>query len=77
MPLHEKIGFLAVQKQRRRSAVHLLSPHLFSLHNFSSTYTQNFKILAFFCGLISRFVSDMVGNPEDWFSRFAAQNFML
>ena len=33
------------------------------------TCIQNFKILAFFCGSIGRFVSDLVGNPEDQFSR--------
>ena len=35
--------------------------------------TQNFKILAFFCVCIGRFVSDLVGNPDDRFSHVAAQ----
>ena len=29
--------------------------------------------LACFCDCAGRFVSDLVGNPEDWFSRVAAQ----
>ena len=37
------------------------------------TYFRNFKLLAFFCDCTDRFVSDMVGNPEDRFSRVAAQ----
>ena len=28
----------------------------------------NFKPLAIFCGFTAWFVSDLVGNPEDWFS---------
>ena len=38
----------------------------------SSTYIQNFKHLAFLCDCTSRFVSDLVGNPLDLFSRVAA-----
>ena len=29
---------------------------------------RNFKPLAIFCGCTARFVSDLVGNPEDQFS---------
>ena len=29
---------------------------------------RNFKPLAIFCGCTARFMSDLVGNPEDWFS---------
>ena len=36
------------------------------------TYSQYFKPLAVFCDYTGRFVSDLVGNPEDWFSRVAA-----
>ena len=32
----------------------------------------NFKPLAIFCGCTARFVSDLVGNPEDRFSHDAA-----
>ena len=56
-PCHEKNRFLPVQKQRRNS---------------SSPYSHNFMILAFFRGCIGGFVSDLVGNPEDWFSQVAA-----
>ena len=34
-------------------------------HGSSSTCTQNFKVLAFFCGCIGWFVSDLVEYPED------------
>ena len=34
---------------------------------------RNFKPLSIFCGCAARFVLDVVGNPEDWFSRDAAQ----
>ena len=30
--------------------------------------SENFKLLAIFCGCTARFVSDLVGNPEDRFS---------
>ena len=40
---------------------------------FSSFYSQNFKLLAFFCDYTGWFMSDLVGNPEDRFSRLAAQ----
>ena len=41
-------------------------------YNFSASYIQNFKLLALFCDCTGRFVSDLVGNPEDRFSRVAA-----
>ena len=31
--------------------------------------SEIFKPLAIFCGCTGRFVSDLVGNPEDWFSQ--------
>ena len=34
---------------------------------------RNFKSLAIFCDFPARFVSDLVGNPEDRFSDVAAQ----
>ena len=39
----------------------------------SSSYIPNFKLLACFCDCTGQFVSDLVGNPEDRFSRVAAQ----
>ena len=39
----------------------------------SSTYIQNFKLLACFCDCTV--VSDMVRNPEDHFSHIAANHF--
>ena len=35
---------------------------------------QTFKLLAFFCDCTGRFVSDLVGNPEDRFSGVATQS---
>ena len=35
--------------------------------------SENFKPLAIFCGFTARFVSDLVGNPEDRFSQNEAQ----
>ena len=37
-----------------------------------TTYIQNFKIRALFCDCTGRFVSDLVGNSKDRFSRDAA-----
>ena len=36
-------------------------------------FIRNFKPLANFCGCKARFVSDLVGNPEDRFSHDEAQ----
>ena len=33
---------------------------------------QNFKLISIFCGCIGRFVSELVGNPEDRFSHDGA-----
>ena len=35
--------------------------------------SENFKLLAIFCGCTARFVSNLVGNPEDRFSHNKAQ----
>ena len=37
--------------------------------------SKKIQPLAIFCGCRARFVSDLVGNPEDRFSRVAAQLF--
>ena len=79
-PHHEKAGFLPMQKQRRRSASQLLhSYQLLCFHYTDSTISllpkseiSNF----FFWGCTGRFVSDLVGNPEDRFSRVTAQIFL-
>ena len=78
-PRYEKTGFLHMRKQRRRSASRYprsCSAPLFSLHgqyNPSTSYIRNFKPLAISCGCTTRFVSDLVGNPEDRFSHNEAQ----
>ena len=40
----------------------------------SSSYIRNFKLLTFFCDNAGRFVSGLVGNSEDRFSRVAAHS---
>ena len=42
------------------------------MYNSSSSQIWSFKLLACFCDCTSRFVSDLVGNPEDRFPRIAA-----
>ena len=49
---------------------------LVSLHgyyNSSSSYIQNLKPLAIFCSSTGRFVSSLIGNPEDRFFRVTTQ----
>ena len=41
--------------------------------DLSTYYIQNFKPLAILCGCTTWYVSDLVGNPKDRFSRNAAQ----
>ena len=62
-PPHGKTNNLHRRKQRRRSAK-LISAFVFATRivHFSSTYIQNFKILAFFDDCTCRFVSDLVGT---------------
>ena len=43
-------------------------------YNPSSFYMRNSKPLAVFCNCTARFVSDLVGNPEDHFSHNEAHN---
>ena len=44
-------------------------------YNISRFYSRNFKALASFCGCAGWFVSCLVGNPEDRFSRDEAHVF--
>ena len=41
----------------------------------STSEIQNFEPLAIFSDCVARFVSDLVGNPEDRFSDLAAHTF--
>ena len=67
-PRHEKTGLLPnMRKQRRRSA----SQYSVTYYNFSSFSIRNFKLLVT-CACTARFVSDLIGNPEDRFSRDVA-----
>ena len=49
----------------------------FCFHSSNSTISLNFKLLACFCACTARFVSDMVGKPEDQFSGVLAQMFCI
>ena len=40
-----------------------------------SSFIRNFKLLAIFCDCTGRFVSDLVGNPNCWFSDAQAHMF--
>ena len=44
---------------------------------FRYTDIRNFKFLAIFCDCTGRFVSDVVGNPEDQFSCVNGSNVCL
>ena len=44
-------------------------------YNPSTSCIRNFKPLVILCGCTARFVSDLVGNPEDRFSHNEAQLF--
>ena len=74
-PRSGKTGFLHLRKQRRRSASRQprsWSAPLFSLHrqyNSPSSLIRNFKSLAIFSDCPAKFVPDLDGNPEDWFSQ--------
>ena len=46
----------------------LISAFVFATRIEQSFYFLNFKPLVIFCGCTARFVSDLVGNPEDRFS---------
>ena len=66
----EKTGFSLRRNQRRISAV---TAQLISAFVFSFTYSsQNFEHIACFCDCTGRFVSHLVGNPEDRFSGIEA-----
>ena len=58
---------------------HLMSPQIPEIiyeYNISSFYIQNFKPLASFCSSAGWFVSYLVANPEDRFSRDKAHTCM-
>ena len=44
-----------------------------SIYNASTSYIRNFKSIAIWYGCTALFVSDLVGNHKDRFSRDAAQ----
>ena len=78
-PRHEKTCFLHMQKQRRRSAfaviAKLIRAFVFATKIVQSLYFLNpkFQVSSHLSGCTARFVSDLVGNPEDWFSHNEAQ----
>ena len=77
-PHREKTGFFHLRKQRFVVTAQLISTFVFryidSTHyNPSTSQIRNFKPLTIFSGRATRFVSDLVGNPDDRFSHDAAQ----
>ena len=70
-PHHEKKRIFAYAKTKAQiSSGQLISAVVLS--TWIVQYSQNFKSLACFCDCTGRFVLDLVGNPEDSFSRVAA-----
>ena len=69
--------FAICEQQRCRSAcASMQSDSTFVVHCLGSIIpllatSQKFRTLASFCGCAGRFVSYLVGNPEDRFSREA------
>ena len=63
------------KKERKRMCQRdlfwIINPLLFKLVTLIKMFRniRNFKALAIFCGCTARFVSDLVGNPEDSFSQ--------
>ena len=65
-PRHEKIVFFFCICGNKDADQHLCFRT--RIVNPSSILIRNCKPLAIFCGCTARFVSDLVGNPEDRFS---------
>ena len=78
-PLHEKNRFFAYAKSKAQMSFAVtakpISAFVSATWIVQSLYFQNpnFKPLTIFCGSSARFVSYLVGNPEDWFSHNEAQ----
>ena len=53
--------------QLRSNTAHVISAFVFAIRTVPSLFYLNpkFQALAIFCGCTARFVSDLVGNPED------------
>ena len=73
-PCREKTGFLHMLKKTKTQisfavTAKLISAFVFATRIVQSLYFLNpkFKHLAFFFDCTARFVSDLVGNPEDGF----------
>ena len=67
-PHHEKTGFLPRRRQKRRSRLFFFATKTVQVLYLST----NFKIQAFFCSYTGRFLSELVENAEDGFSRVEA-----
>ena len=70
------LAFCICENRRGSATAQLFSAIVFATQMVQFSYEiQNFKPLAIFCGRTARFVSDLVGNPEDEFSLDAAHLF--
>ena len=76
-PCHDKSRFFAYAKTKARISfavtAKLISSFVFAKRIVQFFFVLNFKLLSIFCGCTDRFVSDLVGNHEDRFSRVGAQ----
>ena len=67
-PRREKTGFLHICENKDADQLRGNREY-----DPSTSKIRNFKLLSIFYGCIARFVSDLVGNPEDQFSHNEAQ----
>ena len=75
-PHREKTGFLPVCENKGADQLRSnceADQRLCFRYTDSAIFFLNFKLLVSFCDCTGRFLSDLVGNPEDRFSRVAAQ----
>ena len=71
-----KLAFCICQNKdadQLRSTCEADHAFVFATRIVQSLFYLNFKPLAMFCDCTARFVSDLVGNPEDRFSQNEAQ----
>ena len=72
-PRYEKTCFFAYAKKAQISCAvvtaQLISAFIFATQIPSTSQNRNVKLLAIFCGCTARFVSELVENSEDQYSR--------
>ena len=66
--------YICENKRRRSVTAKLISAFVFAtwIVQSPSSFIQNFQPLTIFCNCTARFVSDLAGNPNCWFSHAQA-----